>query len=1090
MAKKMLIRSMSVSNNTLSNLESRDVALWVHNLSVDADQRAALVAFLGLPWRLIMFEGHDNDLIAALETVSDVDDPLARKRGFIHIVDSDPSRIELPPRCLPVYLLGGRRSGTDVSTFEDRLRHLTMLEDFRRSSVRELLVISAGTHPVPADLGDLWSAGYRAQLTFVSDSASAESELEQWIDATVNVVTATLIQIPPRQLIEDILVRYSETYPADRHIIRMRDGRGQLRKIDVTTADELERPILDSYTLVEERDLTPLMPEELSQDEFVGFFKNSEYSWRPYAAALPWVRDPHCREKLRRCLRRLDVVGSNENCIAYIASEPGAGGTTLARVLAWEFAREGYPVLVAKSYPFVPNALPIVNFLTRVHRIFSDQITDEHANQTQSDEYSTNEESSTDRLFETPWIVIFDTLHWQHRDTELLQFRNELARSGRPVCLLVVTGTVLGLSFLNSAVFKKVSELNHAIQLSEARDLGQHLNAFLRYYGKARTEAQWDRFYEEHTVRYLDGIAAFWVTLSFWIQGQYDLSESIQQWIYRSFKEQADDPMIQNAILQIAAMSSERLPLPQALLPKVTGRWPVWQLIEDRLSDLASLALTQISAEGERHWALLHDILGRLLINALFYDYPTREALGFAGATDPEHLRFLVLRRISENPRLGERAYKSIGEDFATEIFKVDPDHGRGSFAVIWRDVLDALDKMPQLLRDTSRVFRHHTAISHRRIAKFDSGLYDLENDEKIVLLRRAIKDINYALTEIPYTMGSEPDLNLLNSLAHAYFDLAEAEAEAGAPYAQIAELRRLANETTWRAYCESPNNSFVIETYVRSLLQSARDTPEQAMQNCVAALGVLYSAQHAGSDNSRAPQLARLADQALDILFQKAPRETLHREPKNAIDLLVQAWLILAESRLRQTDWSLAEVPIQAQECALEILANPAGQGNLQILHLQYDLTCNCRPYDYKRQMELLEPLRLSEYWISPQLQLEYAILLFQTGRANEGDKAFRSLRRLWQTSDQFVLVPYRLRWLRAADGRTPQIVRATSGSEYGTRAFALVREFANARVPFRPEEHGFADSRPGLTFSCYVSFGHNGPFLRPLSARLPVAE
>ncbi|MBN1584707.1 MAG: hypothetical protein JXA89_28630 [Anaerolineae bacterium] len=1038
-----------------------------------------------------MLEGQDSNLIAALEATSNVDDSLARKRGFVHVIDSDPSRIELPPRCLPVYLLDGRRNATGVSVFENRLRRMTMLEDFRRSSARELVVISAGTQPVPTDLSDLWSAGYRAHLAFVSDSPSAESDLKQWLNATPDVAGATLVQTPPQQLIENILVRYYETYPADRNIIRMRDGLGQLHKIDITTADELERPILDSYALVEERDLTPLVPEELSRDEFVGFFKNPECSWRPYAAGLPWVRDTDCRQELRRRLQRLDMVGPDENCIAYISSEPGAGGTTLARVLAWEFAREGYPVLAAKPYPFVPDALPITNYLTRVHRLYTERVRDENPDQSeQPDAHSTNEKNPTTHLYETPWIIVFDTIHWQHRDAELLQFRNELTKSGRPVCLLVVTGSYLGLTFLTSPTFREVAALNHTLQLSEARKLGQHLNKFLRYYGQARTRAQWERFYEEHTVRDVAGIASFWVTLSFWIQGQYDFAESIQQWIYASFKEQAEDPIIQDALLQIAAMSSERQPLPQALLPKVSGQWPVWQLIDDKISDLARLGLTRIIAQGERAWALVHDILGRLLINALFYDHPTREALGFVEATNPEHLRFLILRKISENPRLGELAYKPIGETFATEIFKIDPSLGKINFAELWRDVLDALDKMSPLLRDTSRVFRHHTAVSRRRIAMLDSTMYTVDNTDKIELLRRAVKDINYALTEIAYSMSSEPDLNLLNSLARAYFDLAEAEREAGAPDARIAELIQLANEMTRRAYRENPNNSFVIETYVRSLLRNARDTPKQAMENCVMALGALYSAPHVSITNSRGPQLSRLADDALEILLKQAPSEISAHQPQNAIDVLVQTWLILAGGSPQQQEWLLEQVPIQIQKQALKALAHPAGQGNLQVLHLRYDLTCNCYPYDYRQQIELLEPLRISEYWLSSQLQLEYAILLFQTGRADEGDKAFRSLRDLWRTSNQFVQVPERLRWLRAADGKTPQVVQATSGSGYGPRVFALVREFANARVLFRPEEHGFADPRPGLTFSCYVSFGHNGPFLRPLSARPPLAK
>jgi len=1081
MTKKMLIKSMNVSNNTLANLDSRDVALWVHNLPVDIDQRATVTAFLGLPWRLIMLEGQDSDLIDALEDTSSVEDPLSRKRGLIQIIDTDPTRIELPPRCLPIYLLDGRQGGSD---FEKRLRRITMLENFRRSGAREVVIISAGEPLVPADLKELWSAGFRAQLIFGSDLPSAESEMEQWLDETRDLAVASFIQLPPHRLIEEILSRYSETYPAERRVIRMRDSHGEFHKVDITTADEPERPILDSFTLIEERDLSPLSPAELSEEEFIGFFKSPEHSWRPYAAGLPWIRDSHCKEVLRKCLRNLDIEGPDENCIAYIASEPGAGGTTLARALAWDFAREGYPVLVAKSYPFVPEVLPVFNYLMRVHRIFKEQITDKQESKSlQTVPDMKKDKGSKDRRSETPWIIVFDTLHWQNRDSELTQFRNMLIQYGRPVCLLVVTGTSLGLPFQISPAFKKITELNHTIGLKEARDLGQHLNEFLRYYGKERSETQWDRFYKEHTVRYAEGIAAFWVTLSFWIQGQYDLSESIQQWIYKTFKEQADDRDIQEAILQIAAMSSERLPFPQSLLPRTKNRWPIWQLLEDRSENLSRLGLTQIDAQGERHWALVHDILGRLLINALFYDHAEREALGFPDPHDPEHFRFLILQKISRNPLLGERAYRAIGEDFATEVFKIDPDHGKSSFATLWREVLDTLDKMPQPLRDTSRIFRHHSAISRRRIAKLESMAYYIEDPERIVLLERAIKDINYALTEIPYTIGSESDLNLLNSLAHAYLDLATVKSRTGAPDVQISELKALANETARRAFRESPNNSFIIETYIQNLLQSAKDSPAQAIEYCVEALGVLYSALT--NENYRASQLGRLADQALDILLQQAPKETLARQPKNEIDVLVQAWLILTEGRKQLSDWSITDVPIQKQKKALEILENPIGQGNLQILHLRYDLLSCCRPYDFKDQIEILEPLRMSENWTPPQIQLEYGILLFQVSRPNEGEIVFRSLRHLWREGEQFVQVPERLRWLRAADGKTPQIVRATIGSELDTRPFAIVREFVNARVPFRPEEHGLTDPRPGINFSCYVSFTINGPFLRPLSAQ-----
>lgn len=1083
---KSLIRATRVPDGLLASLESRDVALWVGDLSHDALRPEVLAAFFGLPWRLVLSETYHPELVRALEATASFSDPMTRKRGFVQIIDSDPSRIELPSRCLPIYLLNGRKTGQPSSSFESRLRRMTMLEDLRRSGVREIVVLSAAGELVPSDFKDLWSSGFRAHLTFISDATAGETVISEWLEGTEGVAAVQLLRLATSQFVEDVLTRYAQTYPEDRHILRVRDQSGSLRKIDVTEADEPERPILEQYSLIEERDLSPLTPAELSEEQFIDFFRDPEASWRPYAAGLPWLRHTEAKSDLSGYLKKLDAVGAEESVIAFIASESGAGGTTLARLLAWECARQGYPVLVAKPLPFLPDALPVANFLTRVHGQVD--------HQTSREIQAAHEPSDTapdhpgreivPRRYEAPWMIVFDDLHWQYRDSELLRFRNELEKSGRPVCVLVVTSTVLGLSFYNASSFKKLAELNHAMSRDEARHLGQHLNQFLRAYGKQRHEWQWDQFYEQHTVRYLEGTAAFWVTLSFWLQGQYDLSESIQEWMYRSFLENASDQTVQRALLEIAAMSSERLPLPEVLLPASHGRWPVSHLLEDSRKSLAALGLIRISSDGQKHWALVHDILGRFLINALFYDFAKREALGFAEATDAEHLRFLLLREISRKPTIGERAFRSIGEDFATSIFKIDPDHGHGSFAFLWREVLESLDNMPQSLRDTSRLFRHHTAVSRRRVAKLDERLYRVTDQDKLALLEKAIEDITYALTFIEYTASSESNLNLYNSLANAYFDLADAEAAAGASRQRLVELRELANDATRKAYSESPTNSFVIETYVKNVLQAARDSPEQTIEYCIQALGILFSALSSNEAAYRASRLGNLADRALELLFRQSPPQTPVAEPTQALDVLVQAWTVLAEGSDSWSGMSLSDVPKENAERALGLLGHPAGRGNMQVMRLRLDLTCLVQPFAFKQQLEFVEQLQATDYRMTPQLRLEYAILLFQNGRALEGDKIFRSLRQLWRDSEHFVQVPERLRWLRAADGRTLQTVQAITGSDYGNRAMARVREFGDALVPFRPEEHGIRDVKPGFRFSCHVSFGHNGPFLRPVTA------
>ena len=1085
MIEKTLIRINAISDKLLSNLENRDVALWIRNLPKDPASQDLLVAFMGLPWRLVLLETYDPQVVNALEATARLSDPMTRKRGFIQIIDSDPSRIELPPRCLPIYLLHGRQTGDASSDFHDQLRRLTMLEAMRRSQARDLLVVSGAEEPVPPELTNLWSSDFRPHLTVVSSAPNADSMLRAWLDQTGGVALVSFLRAQVGELADNILERHAATYPQTQHVVRVRDLHDVFHRIDVTEAVEPERPILDRYSLVEERDLTPLMPEELSKDEVDGFFRDPAASWRPYAAGLPWMRDSQAQKTLSQSLTKLNVAGSDENCIAYISSESGAGGTTLAHALAWECARQGYPVLFAKSVPFVPEALPIVNFMTRVHNKFETDTAGSAALSGSEDRQQQNRRSaSSSRRYETPWLIVFDSLHWQYRDNELVNFRNEMEKSGRPVCILVVTSTVLGLSFYNTAIFEKVAELTHVISEDDALQLGRHLNRFLRVYGKQRRESQWVQYYRDHTVRHLEGAVAFWVTLSFWIQGQYDLSESIQEWMYRVFKSNTDDSTIRYALLEIAALSSERLPLPEALLPSAAGEWPLSHLLEDSKADLAALGLVRISSRGEKYWTLIHDILGRFLINALFYDSPLREELGFAEAKDAEHLRFLLLRKIAQKPALGERAYRSIGEDFATAILKIDPDHGHGNFASLWREVLDALDGMPASLRDASRVFRHHTAISRRRITKLDERLYGVTSDEKVDLLNKAIEDIEYALLFIEYTPGSESNLNLWNSLANAYLDLANIESERGASQGRVVELQQLANDATRKAYGENPTNSFVIETYVKNLLQNNGASQQQVIQQCIEALGVISSALSANEVDYRAPQLGLLADKALETLFDQTPAVAEQTEPADPVDILVNAWTVLAEGDGLSSGMGLSGVPESNRVRALEVLQHPVGRGNMQVIRLTLDLICVSEPYAFKRQLELIEQLHATDYRITPQTRLEYAILLFQTDRAVEGDAVFRALRQLWREGEHFVRVPDRLHWLRADDGRSLRTVQAIVGSDYGMRAMARVQQFNNAPVPMRPEEFGIRDLRPGMRIICCVSFGFNGPFLRPPTA------
>ena len=62
-------------------------------------------------------------------------------------------------------------------------------------------------------------------------------------------------------------------------------------------------------------------------------------------------------------------------------------------------------------------------------------------------------EPENERRYEAPWLVVFDGMHWEGHADELRHFLRELVKSGRPTCVLIVTGPYLGLDFLDNRTF-------------------------------------------------------------------------------------------------------------------------------------------------------------------------------------------------------------------------------------------------------------------------------------------------------------------------------------------------------------------------------------------------------------------------------------------------------------------------------------------------------------------------------------------------------------------------------------------------------------------------------------------------------------
>jgi hypothetical protein len=1061
--------SDSFPDSLIVGLADRDVSLWICGTISEPAKIKALAAMLRLPWKQVFIEDPNRRLVEELGNPDS--ESLVRRRGFVHVIDSDPSRFNLPSRALPIFLLAGRNG--DGSAFERQLRQMTMLEELRRSNVRQLVVVGNAEKPFPTNLEGVWDTGFRTRLMVVDADADASQKLTAWLGTHGQGPTASVVSLAAEDFAERLVASFSANYEDVRAVIRQRDEAGAIHQIDLTDIDDPERPVLEKYDLILDQDCITLAPEELPEDAFNGFFRGEFDNWRAFAAGLPWIRDNSAWRGLQAQLGRIDSAGAQENRITYLTSESGAGGTTFVRQLAYTAAKAGYPTLIAKGAPFTPDALPLINFLTRARQ---------RADESRSVESSGGE--SPGRLYETPWLLVFDRIHWESRDNELRRFLQQVGQAGRAVCILVVTGPLRPMAYRDESRFKCVAQLTHLLGEDETIALGRHLNRFLRNYGKERPEWQWSNFQATHSVRYLEGLAAFWVTLAFWLQSQYDLSESLQDWIYKAFQQHADTPEIRKAIVQIAALSSERLPMPESLIEQGASAWPVPLLLDDKRGELSPLGLVRLSNAGRKYWAMAHDILGRLVINALFFDYEARSMLGFASARDAQHLRFLILREVSCKAALGEVAERDYGEEFATNVFKIDPGHGRVSWIHIWREVLDALDNMPAPLRNGSRVFRHHTAISRRRIVWLPQEAYEISDTDKVSLLERAAADITYALHSIEGMSGDESDVNLYNSLANTYFDLARVRADQGASPDELAALRKMASDATRHAYEQNPSSPYVIETHVKNLITTAEAAESAAPGFCIEALEIVYAAIRNDRKELRRDALGELADRAVAILLASGTGARQRAEPASPTEVLVSAWVDLAAPFEGRAPESLEVVPAPVLTSVLSVLDHPAGAGNAQVAQLRYQVLVAAQPYHFEPQLQTLDLLVNIDYRLSPQLRLEYALLLFQQMRTEEGNRQFKNLRALWREIDVFVQVPHRLRWLLQAGSDQPRVVHAVSAYDHGHRAMARVREFADFDVPYRPQEFGVREHRSNTVFSAHVSFGHNGPFLRPTNA------
>jgi len=1059
-------------------LANRDAALWI-GPAKDATLAESLSDLVGLPWKLVLFESSNPTFIAAIESRNEGVTILTRKRGFLHLVASDPEGIQLPPRSLPVFLLNGRDNATETSEssnlrgFAMMRRRLNMINELVVARPKLVLLVGFGEDQPLKDFVAIWNDdGFRALTTLLSGSASDVNRVDEWLLESNAPPAIDHYRASIPQAASELRSRLSVEIPDDRLVVRTLNEEARLVDVDVTECELIDRPISDQYDLIQARDLRLLQPDELSKEEFESFFNKSEGTWKPYAAGLPWKRDGDARKKLLDALHSAAKNGPSENLILSIISEAGAGGTTVARSLAFEAACEGFPTLVARL-GCKPDLLELSSFLYRAH-LKAAETNAAHA----SDKIAT-----AARAFEVPWLIVFDVSHWEAKYDELRNFLKALTKEGRPVVIMAVNSPFVPAELSSNSRIRRLANVTYDLSLQDALKLGVHLNKFLRTYGQAKTPHQWQSFWEAHRPQEITAsVAHFWIALEFWLKGQLDITQSIQAWLYNSFTAATLSDEARILILEIAALSVERQPLPEGLMPPTPKEQiPFSVLLERVRATVPALALIRESLGDRKIWVMAHDLLGRYLINSTFFDHSMLRQLRLDVATDPVELRLMLLRRVACRPALALPPFRRLALEFPIRILKLDA-YGNQEFIPKWRTVLEILMGMPPGVRETSRVFNHHVAVSLRRVAK--QREFDIGVNERKALLERAIAHLERALTELENQDADfESNLNLFNSIALAYQDLADVEREAGAPAERIESLRRKATEATNKALQEDPTNSYVLETTAKNLIQNGELHPDVAATSAAEALGYIYQAVSVERSDVRQNELTRLANRALGLLRSQNAKREIQRLAKlgNPFGALAEAWNVLTNGLSDDFGHDLHELPKENVQEALRILEEAPGKSNWMLLRFRYDLTCVSNPLEFAHQVRLLDELEGTGYRMPLQIQLEHSILLHQEGRHMEANRKFRQLRRDLRQFDAIVEVPQRLFWLRATREGGKRICDARVVESFGVKAMAKVRNLKDELVPFIPQEFGVQNMRPGFVFKCCISFGRNGPFIKP---------
>ena len=852
--------------------------------------------------------------------------------------------------------------------------------------------------------------------------------------------------------------------------IRVRD-----RSVSLTPR-ELDR-LARTFAIPTEQELQA--PDSLDMSDVEDFLSGRLHSWAAYAAGLPIPRSYKCGEQQsvsEKALGKLAALahqkesdrGARSKDLHWlrIPAEPGSGATTLLRMTAFQTAKAGYPTLLLR-----PNQSDVD--IEQV-RAFTVHLAEQAA------------QSGVKEL--PPLVVAIDA---EHSDAgQLSQLPQVLESDAKRVLMIQVLPAAQVENGDGDTTARRRQDCEPVLSSiaadDEVRSCAEKFADAIRQYRlpiETLTLADWQRY--ANSIRWespgeVDGSqprSMFWVALRFFLTEGMDFSsaekarDGLGRWIEKRSRG-LEDSLAGSFLTCVAALSSFRIDCPLWTAVRTVCDGAMTQEVVDLFHELDGII------EWGNKVEQIDDYTVRFLHPAIALEYLRKlEVRG-------EAARASLLNGCLSGLTV-QKGDVWLAEKLASKVLA--PEYERRQLGD-WEWRLEAFEHIPPVVRDYSSVVLHHWARCLYLSAERESETLTLE--ERRSRYETAVSKLRKAIDVQPTQGHAEHPSRLYNTLGTAL-----------SRYAGFLENNFLASDTSdlWEESFESLRTAAALGggqsvepalAYCHALerrwgdrIGKAGEPPQEMIEDFAEALGLLDEAEealdhYASPDPNWYPSIQSRRAYVLSFMDSRAARafiEQLKASQDPALGYYCQA-------RLEAGDLS----DKGNRDRALSVLQQAEVDGvSLDYRSLSLWVTLLMRDessrHNFRLLRNLLERLELaSGKTLRPRERFRLAVLCYQTGDFEQGERRFRNIREAVR-HQEMPQVPMSDWWWDESFPEQPGLTTVRVRriiTEYS--AEGEVEAFAGASVRLQPRNF-IPQPRINDTAPCRIRFTIWGPMAVP---------